>query len=93
MLFFRTAKFWLLTSRSQLRFLIDHLVINPTNTGVFSPNYPEVLHHSENLFIKYHEQNFSALNKAIYRIMLKNSVFGMFNKNIYFSTEYQYWIS
>ena len=51
-----------------------------------------VMHYSENLSIKYHDQNFWALNRTNYRQMRKSFVLGGFNKNINFSTKFQYWI-
>ena len=38
---------------------IDHLVINLLIPELLDSNYPEMLHHSENLFIKIREQNIS----------------------------------
>ena len=55
-----------------------------------------MLHHSENLFIKYHEKNFSIKIYFLRAVSIeqdylsnngKNSVFGVLNKNSYFSTE------
>ena len=50
--------------------------------------------HSENILFKYHDQTFLhenyfliALNRIIYWKIWKNSIFGIFNKSISFSTE------
>ena len=80
---------------------IYNLVIKPINTEIFILKLlgdAKVMYHSEQLSIKYHEQklcikfNFSGQHLTGFSIdkFFKKSVFGVFNKNINISTEYQY---
>ena len=74
---------------------IDHLIIKPTNSGVYRFKLPGDVaplrksFHSVPWAKVFYQTGFpgEALKKAIYRAMLKISVLGVFNKNIYFSTD------
>ena len=99
MLFIGTANSWVLTSFSQLLFLIYLLVINPTNTGVSRFKLPGGAQSGEplrkSLPIKYHEQKFfikSAFSgqhwTGLSMEKSKNSVLGVLVENINFSFDW-----
>ena len=80
---------------------IYHLVFNPTNIGVLRLKLragTQMVHHSENFSVntmkKYFASNLlsQGSNERDYLLKdVKSSVFGMFNRNINLSTEFQYW--
>ena len=69
---------------------IDHLVIDPTNSGIFRLKLPgdaaplRKLFHSIPWTKVFHQMCFlgAVLSKTIYRAMLKISVLGMFNISV-----------
>ena len=90
MLFFGAANFLLLNLFSQL-LSIYHLVINPTNTGVFRLKLPRGAQSrctSQKIFliITWQEQKF----RIRFAFSEEHWTFGLFNENINFSTEILY---
>ena len=102
MLFFRIVDFQLRLFFS-VTLPIYNLAINPTNIGDFRLKLPagthfeNWMHHSEKISVntmkKYFASNLLSQDSNERNYLLKdvkNSVFGMFNKNINLSTEFQY---
>ena len=95
MLLFRTTNFVFTVTPS-----IFHLVINPLIPEFLDSHFSgehKVMHHAENLSIKYYEQKFYIKFAFSWQDWIGPSIekckkitFWVFNKNISFSTEFQY---